>query len=190
MTGVVQLVGLMHRATVIALAQFPVVTECVLTGFPDGRLRCSRVKQRQPALVQVTHHAPVAGDGDRESFGSVPTCAGFSLGGESVDVSRRPRNCEQAAQGPSKELEKQVWISPADKEWPADDKHFATAPWTDGGVDIRKTGRRVSLACVQHHHLVAGRDLVRSGTLADYERVSATAARRTEPFEAAGVVTT
>ncbi len=24
-----------------------------------------------------------------------------------------------------------VWMAPADKEWPADDKHFATAPWTD-----------------------------------------------------------
>jgi DMSO/TMAO reductase YedYZ molybdopterin-dependent catalytic subunit len=25
----------------------------------------------------------------------------------------------------------QVWISPAGKEWPAEDKHFATAPWVD-----------------------------------------------------------
>jgi Fe-S-cluster-containing dehydrogenase component len=56
----------------------------------------------------------------------------------------------------------------------------STAPWTDGGLDIRKTGRRVPLACVQHHHLMAGRDLVRSGKLADYEHVSATAAHHSE----------
>jgi len=28
----------------------------------------------------------------------------------------------------------QVWISPADKEWPAEDKYFATAPWTDATI--------------------------------------------------------
>lgn len=28
----------------------------------------------------------------------------------------------------------QVWISPADKEWPADDKHFAAAPWTNATI--------------------------------------------------------
>ncbi len=28
----------------------------------------------------------------------------------------------------------QVWISPAGQEWPAEDKHFATAPWVDAEI--------------------------------------------------------
>ncbi len=28
----------------------------------------------------------------------------------------------------------QVWIAPEDAEWPADDKHFATAPWIDAAI--------------------------------------------------------
>jgi MoCo/4Fe-4S cofactor protein with predicted Tat translocation signal len=46
----------------------------------------------------------------------------------------------------------------------------SAAPWFDSGVQIRKTGRREKLACVQYHHLMEGRDLVRSGTLAEYQK--------------------
>lgn len=28
----------------------------------------------------------------------------------------------------------QVWIAPANQEWPAEDKHFATAPWSDAKI--------------------------------------------------------
>jgi molybdopterin-containing oxidoreductase family iron-sulfur binding subunit len=36
------------------------------------------------------------------------------------------------------------------------------------GVEMSKAGRRYQLACVQEHHTMAGRDVVRSGTLAEY----------------------
>src|SRR5207253_2757761 len=28
----------------------------------------------------------------------------------------------------------QVWMASSDKEWPAEDKHYATAPWTDAEI--------------------------------------------------------
>lgn len=39
------------------------------------------------------------------------------------------------------------------------------SPWHVSGVTLRTTGRRMSLAATQHHHLMDGRDLVRSGPL-------------------------
>jgi molybdopterin-containing oxidoreductase family iron-sulfur binding subunit len=42
------------------------------------------------------------------------------------------------------------------------------APWFGQGLEIRKEGKQYSLACVDFHHNMAGRDLVRSGTLEEY----------------------
>lgn len=42
------------------------------------------------------------------------------------------------------------------------------AMWSDGGLALRKTGERYPLASTQQHHAMAGRDLVREATLADY----------------------
>jgi Fe-S-cluster-containing dehydrogenase component len=39
------------------------------------------------------------------------------------------------------------------------------SPWQLRGASIRPLRRRVELACTQHHHLMEGRELVRSGTL-------------------------
>jgi MoCo/4Fe-4S cofactor protein with predicted Tat translocation signal len=44
------------------------------------------------------------------------------------------------------------------------------APWIGQGVSVRKTGERYQLACVQFHHLMEGRDLIRAGTLAEYRK--------------------
>ncbi len=41
-------------------------------------------------------------------------------------------------------------------------------PWLGGGATLRATGRRVDLATTQHHHGMAGRDLVRRATLAAF----------------------
>jgi molybdopterin-containing oxidoreductase family iron-sulfur binding subunit len=45
----------------------------------------------------------------------------------------------------------------------------STAPWFGHGAQLQKTGQRFTLACVQMHHAMQGREPVRSGTLADYE---------------------
>jgi molybdopterin-containing oxidoreductase family iron-sulfur binding subunit len=42
----------------------------------------------------------------------------------------------------------------------------SSTPWNIAGVTLRKTGDRYPLARTQHHHLMDGRDLVRSGLLA------------------------
>jgi molybdopterin-containing oxidoreductase family iron-sulfur binding subunit len=53
------------------------------------------------------------------------------------------------------------------------------APWFERGVTVRKTGRRHSLATVQHHHRMEGRNIVRSAPLqvflqhADFARAEA-----------------
>ncbi|MBO9539956.1 TAT-variant-translocated molybdopterin oxidoreductase [bacterium] len=41
----------------------------------------------------------------------------------------------------------------------------AEAPWTDGGLELKKTGERYALASTQHHHDMAAREPVRTGTL-------------------------
>lgn len=43
------------------------------------------------------------------------------------------------------------------------------APWGGSGVDIRPTSRRYSLAITQDHFRMEGRDLVRTGTLAQFQ---------------------
>ncbi len=43
-------------------------------------------------------------------------------------------------------------------------------PWSDSGLLVGKTGRRQRLAATQLHHLMQGRDLVRSGTLEQYRQ--------------------
>ena len=43
-------------------------------------------------------------------------------------------------------------------------------PWFDGGLVLRKTGKRYTLACTQLHHLMHGRDLVRTATLDHYRQ--------------------
>jgi MoCo/4Fe-4S cofactor protein with predicted Tat translocation signal len=42
------------------------------------------------------------------------------------------------------------------------------SPWSGSGVELTKTGGRRSLAVTQLHHLLEGRDLVRSGSLEHY----------------------
>jgi molybdopterin-containing oxidoreductase family iron-sulfur binding subunit len=44
----------------------------------------------------------------------------------------------------------------------------AGAMWFADVTSIRNTGRRYELAATQHHHLMAGRDLVRAGTLDEF----------------------
>ncbi len=48
----------------------------------------------------------------------------------------------------------------------------STAPWSGGGVQVRKTGEKYKLVSTQLHFLMEGRkeDLVRSGTLAEFEK--------------------
>jgi Fe-S-cluster-containing dehydrogenase component len=41
--------------------------------------------------------------------------------------------------------------------------------WFAGIDRLKKTGTRVNLASTQHHHLLDGRNLIRAGTLADFE---------------------
>jgi molybdopterin-containing oxidoreductase family iron-sulfur binding subunit len=43
------------------------------------------------------------------------------------------------------------------------------APWFGSGLEIRKTGERYLLACTQHHHSMEGRNLVRVGTIEEYQ---------------------
>ncbi|MEW5979147.1 MAG: TAT-variant-translocated molybdopterin oxidoreductase [Acidobacteriota bacterium] len=40
--------------------------------------------------------------------------------------------------------------------------------WSRSGVELRKLGRRMTLACTQHHHSMEGRNPVRAGTLEQY----------------------
>jgi molybdopterin-containing oxidoreductase family iron-sulfur binding subunit len=44
------------------------------------------------------------------------------------------------------------------------------APWGGPGLEIRKTGRKQKLACTQDHQSMEGRNLVRSGSLDEYEK--------------------
>ncbi len=44
------------------------------------------------------------------------------------------------------------------------------APWFGSGLEISRTGDRHPLATVQHHNLMAGRDLVRVGTLEEFRK--------------------
>jgi MoCo/4Fe-4S cofactor protein with predicted Tat translocation signal len=44
----------------------------------------------------------------------------------------------------------------------------SAAPWSDPGMEIRKTGDQFRLACTQYHHNMEGREFVRSASLAEY----------------------
>ena len=57
----------------------------------------------------------------------------------------------------------------------------SSALWTAGGATITPTGRTVTLATTQHHHLMENRDLVRTGRLDDYDQVRAEARRLPAP---------
>ena len=46
----------------------------------------------------------------------------------------------------------------------------ADAHWHGVGLQIRKTGEQQPLACTQFHHLMEGRDLLRSGTLDEFRK--------------------
>ena len=46
----------------------------------------------------------------------------------------------------------------------------SAAPWFDDGVEIRKTGERYTLAVTQSTQTMEGRDIVRAGTLDEYQR--------------------
>ncbi len=43
------------------------------------------------------------------------------------------------------------------------------ALWLGQGLEIRKTGERQSLSCTQHHQTMEGRDLVRVGTMEEFQ---------------------
>jgi molybdopterin-containing oxidoreductase family iron-sulfur binding subunit len=59
------------------------------------------------------------------------------------------------------------------------------APWGGPGLEIVKTGDRHPLATTQHHQNMEGRDLVRSGTLAEFQQHPGTIAQGGEPSPAA-----
>jgi molybdopterin-containing oxidoreductase family iron-sulfur binding subunit len=44
------------------------------------------------------------------------------------------------------------------------------APWFDRGLEVRRTGARYALSARQHHQVMEGRALVRTGTLDEYRR--------------------
>jgi molybdopterin-containing oxidoreductase family iron-sulfur binding subunit len=44
------------------------------------------------------------------------------------------------------------------------------SPWFSAGLEIKKTGERYPLAAVQHHHVMAGRELVRVATVDQYQQ--------------------
>jgi MoCo/4Fe-4S cofactor protein with predicted Tat translocation signal len=44
------------------------------------------------------------------------------------------------------------------------------APWAGSGVTIRKTGERFNLSCTQAHYNMEGRNLLRIGTVAEYQK--------------------
>ena len=46
----------------------------------------------------------------------------------------------------------------------------AVAPWQGTGLVMRQSGREYALACVQYHHNMEGRDLVRSAALEEYRK--------------------
>lgn len=56
-----------------------------------------------------------------------------------------------------------------------------SAPWFDDGAILRKTGARHAFATTQGHDTMAGRDLVRVATLAEYARNPTFAAETTVP---------
>jgi molybdopterin-containing oxidoreductase family iron-sulfur binding subunit len=46
----------------------------------------------------------------------------------------------------------------------------SNAPWCGTGLEIRKTAGQYPVACMQFHHLMEGRDLVRAATLEEYRK--------------------
>jgi molybdopterin-containing oxidoreductase family iron-sulfur binding subunit len=46
----------------------------------------------------------------------------------------------------------------------------ADALWTASGVEIRRTGERFNLSCTQSHYSMEGRNIVRAGTLAEFQK--------------------
>jgi MoCo/4Fe-4S cofactor protein with predicted Tat translocation signal len=46
----------------------------------------------------------------------------------------------------------------------------ANAPWFGSGLELRKTSERYTLATTQNHYLMEGRELVRTGTLAEFQQ--------------------
>ena len=43
-------------------------------------------------------------------------------------------------------------------------------PWSAGGLEVKKTGRNIALACTQDHHSLEGRPLVRMATVEEFEK--------------------
>jgi molybdopterin-containing oxidoreductase family iron-sulfur binding subunit len=56
----------------------------------------------------------------------------------------------------------------------------STAPWFASGVELKKTGQNYTLATTQQHWSMEGRDLVRAGTLEEYEHEPHYASERHE----------
>jgi molybdopterin-containing oxidoreductase family iron-sulfur binding subunit len=57
----------------------------------------------------------------------------------------------------------------------------ADAPWFGGGLEVRKTGERYTLAITQQHWSLEGRNVVRAGTRAQYDQDPHFAARLGHP---------
>ncbi|HEV3415490.1 MAG TPA: TAT-variant-translocated molybdopterin oxidoreductase [Pirellulales bacterium] len=61
----------------------------------------------------------------------------------------------------------------------------SAAPWFDGGLEIRRTGEQMALACTQYHHRMEDRNLVRTATLDEFRR-DPTFAKETAKSEVSG----
>jgi molybdopterin-containing oxidoreductase family iron-sulfur binding subunit len=59
--------------------------------------------------------------------------------------------------------------------------------WQDGGLQMRKAGKDYPLACVQGHFLMENRDIVRAGTLAEYQKDPTLAPKRERGVDGGGV---
>jgi molybdopterin-containing oxidoreductase family iron-sulfur binding subunit len=62
----------------------------------------------------------------------------------------------------------------------------ADVPWQGVGLQIRKTGEQQPLACTQLHHLMEGRQLLRSATLGEFRKNPNFAQETEKPEEAKG----
>jgi MoCo/4Fe-4S cofactor protein with predicted Tat translocation signal len=57
------------------------------------------------------------------------------------------------------------------------------APWQGAGLVMRKTGEQYALACVQYHHNMEGRELVRSAMFEEYRKHPDFAREKEHPVE-------
>jgi Fe-S-cluster-containing dehydrogenase component len=63
----------------------------------------------------------------------------------------------------------------------ANELRMSDALWGGPGLQIEKTGRRQTLVTTQHHHSMEDRQLIRTGTLADFKKDLTAITRTDEP---------